>query len=48
MLITETLISVITQGVNIDADSGEQLIAVKSGKAKKKLVPEPYDIVKEV
>ena len=48
MLITETLVSVITQGVNIDADGGEQLIAVKSGKAKKKLVPEPHDIVKEV
>jgi len=39
---------VIIQGVNIDADGGEQLIAVESGKAKKKLVPEPHDIVKEV
>ena len=47
-LITETLVSVITQGVTIDADGGEQLVAVKSGKTKKKLVLEPHDIVKEV
>jgi hypothetical protein len=48
MLITETLISVITQGININANSGEQLIAVKSEKAKKKLILEPYNIVKKV
>lgn len=47
-LITETLVSVITQGKTIDADAGELLIAVKTGKAKKKLVLEPHDIVKEV
>ena len=47
-LITETLVSVITQGITIDADGGELLIAVKTGKAKNNLVLEPHDIVKEV
>jgi len=47
-LVTETLVSVITRGVTIDANGGELLIAVKTGKTKKKLVLEPHDIVKEV
>jgi len=34
--------------MTIDADGGELLIAVKTGKAKKKLVLEPHDIAKEV
>jgi hypothetical protein len=31
-----------------DDDGGQQLVAVKAGKAKKKLVLEPHDIVKEL
>jgi hypothetical protein len=49
-LITETLVSVITKAVLVDDDDdgGQQLVAVKAGKAKKKLVLEPHDIVKEL
>ena len=47
-LITETLVSVITKAV-ITLDDGEQrLVAVKEGKAKKHLVLEPHDIIKEL
>jgi hypothetical protein len=31
-----------------DDHGGQQLVAVKAGKAKKKLVLEPHDIVKEL
>lgn len=47
-LITETLVSVITKAVAIDDDEQEQVVAIKAGKAKKKLVLEPHDIVKEL
>jgi hypothetical protein len=47
-LITETLVSVITKAVITLDDGRQQLVAIKAGKAKKKLVLEPHDIVKEL
>ncbi|KAH8992396.1 kinase-like protein [Lactarius akahatsu] len=47
-LIAETLVSVVTKAV-ITLDDGEQrLVAIKVGKARKGLVLEPHDIVKEL
>ncbi|KAI9455932.1 kinase-like protein, partial [Lactarius psammicola] len=46
--IAETLVSVITKAV-VTLDDGEQrLVAVKVGRAKKNLVLEPHDIIKEL
>ncbi|KAI0308378.1 kinase-like domain-containing protein, partial [Multifurca ochricompacta] len=47
-LITETLVSLITKAVISLEDGRQQLVAVKSGKANKKFVLEPHDIVKEL
>ncbi|KAI0253193.1 kinase-like protein [Lactifluus subvellereus] len=47
-LVTETLVSVITKTVITLDDGGKQLVAVKAGKAKKRLVLEPHDIIKEL
>lgn len=40
--------SVITKAVAVDDDGEEQVVAIKAGKAKRKLVLEPHDIVKEL
>ncbi|KAI9511892.1 kinase-like protein [Russula earlei] len=47
-LVTETLVSVITKAVIIDDHGERKVVAVKAGKAKKRLVLEPHDIVKEL
>ena len=47
-LVAETLVSVITKAVIILDDGEERLVAVKEGKAKKNLVLEPHDIIKEL
>jgi cyclin-dependent kinase 8/11 len=39
---------VITKAVATDDDGGQQLVAIKAGKAKKRLVLEPHDVVKEL
>lgn len=42
--------SVITKAVAVDddTDGAEQMVAIKAGKAKRKFVLEPHDIVKEL
>lgn len=40
--------SVITKAVAVDDDGEEEVVAIKAGKANKKLVLEPHDIVKEL
>ncbi|KAF8274302.1 kinase-like domain-containing protein [Lactarius quietus] len=47
-LIAETLVSVITKAVITSDDGEQQVVAVKEGKAKKNLVLEPHDIIKEL
>jgi hypothetical protein len=41
-------VSVITKAVAVDDDGEEEVVAIKAGKASRKLVLEPHDIVKEL
>jgi hypothetical protein len=44
-------VSVITKAVAVDDDTDgveEQMVAIKAGKAKRKFVLEPHDIIKEL